>query len=77
MFCKTVDIETFVRAWGYMDDLICTTKAQSTISKWKRDGTPRGVRYDDLTTNRYQFEEAFAKDSPERILSVFVKLMAE
>lgn len=77
MFCKTVDIETFIRAWGHMDDLINTTKAQSTIRKWKRDGTPCGVRYDNITTNRYQFEEAFVKDSPERILDVFVKLMAE
>ena len=77
MFLNTLDLDSFIQIWGLMDDLVCTIKGPDTIAKWKREGTPIGIPYDDLSTNRYHYREAFDRDSPERVLSLFVKLMAE
>lgn len=78
MFKKPKDVERYVTIWGWMDDIVRTTKKGKALTYWKQHSVPRDsngklfniccngklakLGYADITVNRYGHSEFFAED---------------
>lgn len=74
-FKKPKSVEEFIQIWGWMDDVIIKTKKETAYNHWKKNGTPNGRNYDNLTVNRYWYEDDFKtelRNDYTRIYNVFI-----
>jgi hypothetical protein len=78
-FKKPKDVEDFIQAWGWMDDLIIRTKKKTAYNYWMKNGTPNGIKYDYLVVNRYWYKNDFEEELKmdyTRIYKVFIEAMS-
>ena len=78
-FKKPKSVEEFIQIWGWMDDIVIKTKKRTAYNYWKKNGTPNGRNYDNLTVNRYWYEDDFKtelKTDYTRIYNVFLDTLS-